>query len=86
MVQSPVSPSPFDKVLKVVAAVKTNIGLAGINLILLFLAFFLVLLLTNGRDRLILGLVVFIGWMLFAVYAVRESATKQREPLGNSKK
>ncbi len=83
MTQPPVSQSPFDKVIKAAASVKTRGGFAALNLVLVFLAFLFVLFLMTGLDRMILGILMFLLWQGFAVFVLFSSGARMNRPKGN---
>ena len=66
MTQSPVSPASFDKVIKATLAVKTSLAFAALTCLLFFLAFLFVVFLTSGIDRLVLGSMILIFWMIYS--------------------
>ncbi|MBI2166162.1 MAG: hypothetical protein HYU29_07155 [Chloroflexi bacterium] len=78
MAQSPVSPSPFHKVIKALVATKTKNGLAALNLGLVFVAFFTVILLMTGRDRMVLAILMVVLWQGYAVFALLHTAEYDR--------
>jgi hypothetical protein len=83
MSQMPVSPSPFDKIIRAAGAVKTKGGFAALVVVLLFLCLVFILAFTLGRDRLILSiltLVIFAGFSTFAFITLKQDKTNVTTP------
>ena len=76
MAQSPISPSPFDKVIKAVSSVKTKRGLVAFTILLLFLCFIFSLFLAKDTLQWVLTimfLVFIVGYSAFATFAGGQS-------------
>ena len=73
MSQMPIEPTPLDKILRSVSAVKTKGGFAALNLILVFSFGIGVLIFASDMDNRKLGLVVliFLCWQGFAMFAFK---------------
>ena len=78
---SPVSPSPFDRVIKAVTAVRTKSGLSAFTILLLFLCFFFSLFLSSGTLQwvlTILSLLFLVGFATFAVLTTKEDGSGKK--------
>jgi len=69
MSTSPIEPSKFHLVIRELAKVRTQGGLAALTLGLLFLSLVFVLFLTTDIDRMILTMSILAGFLGFAVFA-----------------
>ncbi len=74
---SPVSPSPFHKVLQVLGNVQTNEGIITITLGFLFLIMLFVVFFMTGQDRLLAGGGVLLAIVVFAL--LRTHPVKDRD-------
>jgi hypothetical protein len=70
--QMPITSSPFDKVIRAVAAVKTRGGFAAWNLLLLAMTFSSLLLFGGNitTNQMWVLIVFFVCWQGFAVFAL----------------
>jgi hypothetical protein len=76
---SPVSPSPFDKVIKEAGKVRTKGGYATLISILLFLCFVFSLMLSAGILQWILTIMSLVGLISYAQYVFRHLKEKNDE-------
>lgn len=77
----PVSPSPFDKVIRAVAAVRTKSGIAAFTVLLLFLCFFFSLFLATGMLQwvlTILSLFFLVGFATFSVITTKQGGNNKK--------
>jgi len=84
MAQPPVAPAAFDKVIKAVGAVTTKNAFAALVVVLLFLMFVFVLILTTEIVQAILAgsiLVAIVGFAVFYVLIVGKTETKGQQDI-----
>ena len=78
---SPISPSPFDKVIRAVAAVRTKSGIAAFTILLLFLCFLFSLFLATGMLQwvlTILSLLFLVGFATFSVITTKQDGSSKK--------
>ena len=61
MAHSPVSPSPFHKIIEAVSKLTANPPILALSGIVLLFAFWLILVFTDGANTLVFGCIVLIG-------------------------
>jgi len=67
----PISPSPFDKVIREAGKVRTKGGYATLISILLFMCFFFALFLTKDLLQWVLSIMILACLVGFAIFAFR---------------
>jgi len=70
MAQPPIQATTFDKIIRAVSAVKGRDALAALTLVLLFFCFWLALIFTIGILQWVLGILIVVSLVGFAVFAV----------------
>ncbi|MBM3157318.1 MAG: hypothetical protein FJ004_08560 [Chloroflexi bacterium] len=69
MSQIPVSPSPFDKIIRAAGAVRTRGGFAALSSILFFLSFIFAIFFVEGAYKLIIAILILVIWGTFTFFA-----------------
>lgn len=80
MATSPVSPSPFDKVIRAVGTLQSRGGVAAFTVLLLFLCFIFSLFLAQGILQWVLSimsLLFLVGFAVFAVFRLEKDDKKE---------